>query len=163
MLPVLKVSLTHIMCSISVCQMHKETAEWLNECVLMNFFTKNKSLNLRYQQDAQEFLSILLDCLHEDLNRITNKPYILLEEQKPTESDLEASQRFWDLHKRRENSIIVDLFHGQFKSKITCSACGKSSITYEPFIFLGLPIPQNHNQEIIHFFLEINGNFSRLN
>ena len=44
MLPVLKVSLTHIMCSISVCQMHKETAEWLNECVLMNFFTKNKSL-----------------------------------------------------------------------------------------------------------------------
>ena len=44
MLPVLKVSLTHIMCSVSVCQMHKETAEWLNECVLVYFFTKNKSL-----------------------------------------------------------------------------------------------------------------------
>ena len=116
------------------------------------FFTKNKSLNLRSQQDAQEFLSILLDCLHEDLNRITNKPYILLEEQKPTETDLEASKRFWDLYKKRENSIIVDLFHGQFKSKITCLSCNKSSITYEPFIFLGLPIPQKHNQEIIKFF-----------
>ena len=44
MLPVLKVSLTHIMCSISVCQIHEETAEWLNECVLMNFFTENRSL-----------------------------------------------------------------------------------------------------------------------
>ena len=43
-LPVLRVSLTHIMCSISVCQMNEETAEWLNECLMMNFFTKNKTL-----------------------------------------------------------------------------------------------------------------------
>ena len=119
---------------------------------IRTFFTKNKSLNLRNQQDAQEFLSLLLDSLHEDLNRITNKPYVLLEEQKETESDLEASKRFWDLYKKRENSIIVDLFHGQFKSKITCLTCNKSSITYEPFIFLGLPIPQKHDQEIIKFF-----------
>ena len=116
------------------------------------FFTNNKSLNLRHQQDAQEFLSILLDCLHEDLNRITNKPYILLEEQKDNENDSEASQRFWNLYKKRENSIIVDLFHGQFKSKIICSGCGKSSITYEPFIFLGLPIPSYHQQIFVKFF-----------
>ena len=116
------------------------------------FFTYNKSLNLRHQQDAQEFLSILLDCLHEDLNRITNKPYFLLEEQKDNENDFDASNRFWDLYKKRENSIIVDLFHGQFKSKIICSSCNKSSITYEPFIFLGLPIPQHQNQKIIQFY-----------
>ena len=119
---------------------------------LRTFFRNNKSLNLHNQQDAQEFLSILLDCLHEDLNRITNKPYILLEEQKDNESDSEASERFWTLHKKREDSIIVDLFHGQYQSKITCSTCGKSSITYEPFVFLGLPIPQQHNQEIIKIF-----------
>ena len=116
------------------------------------FFTYNKSLNLRHQQDAQEFLSILLDCLHEDLNRITNKPYFSLEEQKDNESDFDASNRFWDLYKKRENSIIVDLFHGQFKSKIICSTCKKSSITYEPFIFLGLPIPQHREQKIIKFY-----------
>jgi len=116
------------------------------------FFTYNKSLNLRHQQDAQEFLSILLDCLHEDLNRITNKPYFLLEEQKDNENDFDASKRFWDLYKKRENSIIVDLFHGQFQSKIICSTCNKSSITYEPFIFLGLPIPQHRIQKIIQFF-----------
>ena len=116
------------------------------------FFSKNKSLNLRNQQDAQEFLSILLDCLHEDLNRISKKSYVLLEEQKETETDSEASKRFWNLYKQREDSIIVDLFHGQFKSKITCSTCNKSSITYDPFIFLGLPIPQHLNQEIIKFY-----------
>ena len=34
------------------------------------------------QQDSHEFLSLFLDNLHEDLNRISNKPYIDLEEQK---------------------------------------------------------------------------------
>ena len=43
-LPLLRVSLAHIMCSIHVCQMHEETAEWVNECLVMNFFTENKTL-----------------------------------------------------------------------------------------------------------------------
>ena len=44
MLPVLRVSLTHIVCSKGGCQMHEEIAEWLSECLLMNLFMKNKSL-----------------------------------------------------------------------------------------------------------------------
>ena len=40
----LSVSLTHIVCSIHVCQMHEETAEWVNEGLLMNFFTENKTV-----------------------------------------------------------------------------------------------------------------------
>ena len=116
------------------------------------FFRRNKSLKVSHQQDAQEFLSILLDYLHEDLNRINKKPYAILEEQKETESDSEASQRFWDKYKERENSIIVDLFQGQYRSKITCLDCARTSKIYEPFIFLDLPIPQYHNQVIIKFY-----------
>jgi ubiquitin carboxyl-terminal hydrolase 4/11/15 len=119
---------------------------------IKTFFRNNKSLNLRGQQDAQEFLSILLDSLHEDLNRITSKPYIELEEQTENENDFEASARWWDCYKKREDSIIIDLFHGQFKSKITCLDCKKTSITYDPFIFLGLPIPNKKEQTIIKFF-----------
>ena len=44
LLPLLSVSLTHIVCSIHVCHMHEKTAEWVNECLLMNFFTENKTL-----------------------------------------------------------------------------------------------------------------------
>ena len=32
------------------------------------------------------------------------------------EDDETASKRWWDYHKSREDSIIVDLFHGQYKS-----------------------------------------------
>ena len=118
------------------------------------FYKNNKSLNLRGQQDAQEFLSILLDSLHEDLNRITNKPYLELEEQKLNENDYDASKRYWDYYKKREDSIIIDLFHGQFKSKIICSKCKKCSITYDPFIFFGVPIPHPNQQIIIKFFFK---------
>jgi hypothetical protein len=120
---------------------------------IIQFIKNNKSLNVNSQQDAQEFLSLLLDSLHEDLNRITNKPYIELEEQKENEYDVDASKRWWDCHKKREDSIIIDLFHGQFKSKITCLNCTKPSISYEPYLFLGLPIPQfMKEQKIIKFF-----------
>ena len=118
---------------------------------LRTFFKINKSLYAGMQHDAQEFLSILLDNLHEDLNRITKKHYAILEEQKKNETDEEASERFWTYHKMREDSIIVDLFHGQFKSKISCVDCGNLSINYEPFIFLGLPIPEKKNRMIIKF------------
>ena len=118
---------------------------------LRTFFRINQNLNAGNQHDAQEFLSIILDYLHEDLNRINKKPYYQLDEQKENETDKEASERFWNFHKKREDSIIVDLFHGQFKSKITCAQCGKLSVNYEPYIFLGLPIPEKKNRMIIKF------------
>ena len=93
------------------------------------------------QNDAHEFISIFLDNLHEDLNRISNKPYAELTEQKEGETDEEASARFWKCHKQREDSIIVDLFYGQYKSTITCPYCSNKHITYDPFSSIGLSIP----------------------
>ena len=103
------------------------------------------------QQDSQEFLLAVLDNLHEDLNRITNKKYMELKEQKEGESDEEASKRWWDYHKSRENSIIVDLFQGQFKSTIKCGMCGNRSISYDSYMNLGLPIPTKDTQDQIKF------------
>ena len=106
------------------------------------FHNFKKQFTRYRQQDAQEFLSILLDQLHEDLNRISNKPYIELLEKQPDEDDISASKRWWDLHKKREDSIIIDLFNGQLKSETICQVCNKSSITYDPFMFLCLPLPK---------------------
>ena len=105
-------------------------------------FRESKKDLLYGQQDSQEFLSLLLDQLHEDLNRISNKPYIELFEKQENETENQASKRWWEIHKKREDSIIVDLFNGQFRSEITCSVCKKSSITYDPFMFLSLPMPK---------------------
>ena len=107
----------------------------------INFCRKTGLFLNSEQQDSQEFLLAVLDNLHEDLNRITNKKYMELQEQQKGESDESASKRWWDYYLSRENSIIVDLFQGQFKSTIQCSICGNSSISYDTYMNLGLPIP----------------------
>ena len=117
----------------------------------INFCRKTKLFCNSEQQDSQEFLLALLDNLHEDLNRITNKKYMELQEQQKGESDEEASKRWWDYYQSRDNSIIIDLFQGQYKSTIKCCKCKKASISYDTFLNLGLPIPDENTQKQIKF------------
>ena len=103
------------------------------------------------QQDSQELMNFLLDGIHEDLNQVSEKPYKEIEEKKLNETDEEAAKRFWDFHRLRNDSIIVDLFHGQYKSTITCPKCSRVSTTFDPFTTVGIPIPRQ--QAIDIFFL----------
>jgi ubiquitin carboxyl-terminal hydrolase 4/11/15 len=100
------------------------------------------------QQDSNEFMSIFLDYLNEDLNSVSKKEYIELDEKKDSETDEECSKRFWDANLKRNDSIVTDLFCGQFKSTITCPKCKRVSITFEPFYSINLPIKgrKKHNK-----------------
>lgn len=94
----------------------------------------------RSQHDCQEFLSILLDLLHEDLNQITSKPYIELHDSDGR-PDVVVANEAWEAHLRREQSIIVDLFTGQLRSSLKCLTCGTVSSRFDAFTCLQLPIP----------------------
>lgn len=98
------------------------------------------------QQDSQEFLSWLLDALHEDLNRIYHKPYCEKPELKDEDIEnpsaiIDLALTCWDQHKQRNDSIIVDLFTGMYQSTLVCPDCSKTSITFDPFNDLTLPLP----------------------
>lgn len=56
----------------------------------------------------QELLAFLLDGLHEDLNRVKNKPYILSKDADGR-PDEEVADEYWANHKARNDSIIVDV------------------------------------------------------
>ena len=103
--------------------------------------SKNRKFLGYNQQDSNEFMTVFLELLSEDLNKATKKVYRELYEQKNEETDLQAAQRFWSLHKERNNSIITDLFHGLLKCIITCPKCKFKNITYDPFNTLTLTIP----------------------
>jgi ubiquitin carboxyl-terminal hydrolase 4/11/15 len=92
------------------------------------------------QHDSQELLGFLLDGLHEDLNRIKQKPYIEIGDSDDKPDEVLANE-LWDIHKKRNDSIIVDLFQGQFKSTVICPKCSYVSITFDPFMYLSLPLP----------------------
>ena len=99
------------------------------------------------QQDSNEFMSVFLDYLNEDLNKTTKKEYVELHEKGENETDAQAAKRFWDINLKRNDSIITDLFCGQFKSTITCPECGWINITFDPFDTINLPLltqPRRH-------------------
>ncbi|OTA01799.1 ubiquitin carboxyl-terminal hydrolase, putative [Trichoderma parareesei] len=110
------------------------------------------------QQDSQEFLGFLLDALQEDLSRIKKKPYI----EKPDSTDdminnpeaiKEMADKVWDITRKRDDSVIADLFTGMYKSTLKCPECGKISITFDPFNNLTLPLPvENMWSKTVKFF-----------
>ncbi|CAO2144099.1 unnamed protein product [Urochloa humidicola] len=91
------------------------------------------------QHDSQELLAFLLDGLHEDLNRVKHRPYINSVEADGR-SDEEVADEYWANHIARNNSIIVDVCQGQYKSTLVCPVCGKVSVTFDPFMYLSLPL-----------------------
>lgn len=117
------------------------------------------------QHDSQEFLTFLLDALHEDLNRVLTKPNN--EPLPEREAELEklpqqiASEQEWEIYRMRNDSLIVDYFQGQFRNRMECLTCHhvsndsileplrradkrhtlQTSTTYNSFMYLSLPIP----------------------
>ncbi|ORX50361.1 hypothetical protein BCR36DRAFT_583477 [Piromyces finnis] len=100
-----------------------------------------------HQHDCQEFIASLLDGLHEDINRVPVKKFEEYPDMNNME-DMEAAKTSWDLHIRRENSIIVDLFYGQYRSINICKTCDTKRLNFEPFVYLTLPIPENQEIEV---------------
>ena len=58
-----------------------------------------------------------MDALHEDQNRVINKPYIELPDNQGRPDETVAVEA-WEAHLARNASIITDYFHGQFKVNI---------------------------------------------
>lgn len=98
------------------------------------------------QHDAQEFMSFFLDAVHEDLNKNKDRPKInyndddvnaekelfnasdLANDEKRREIQIVMKQKaddMWKQYRLFNNSIIIDLFCGQFKSIISCPDCSK--------------------------------------
>ena len=92
------------------------------------------------QHDAQELMQFVLDGLHEDLNRVLQKPYVedVDEAGRP---DSEASAAAWERFLARNRSVVVDYFAGQQKSSLVCPRCARLSVKFDPYTMLTLPLP----------------------
>jgi hypothetical protein len=110
------------------------------------------------QHDAQEVLAFLLDGLSEDLNLVTEKPYIEYPDSNDR-PDSELAEIWWKNHNMRDNSVIQTLFSGQFKSIISCE-CKYTSARFEPFMFLTLPLPEETTRPITVYVMTLENSFA---
>ncbi|KKY23376.1 putative ubiquitin c-terminal hydrolase [Diplodia seriata] len=114
------------------------------------------------QQDSQEFLSFLVDGLHEDLNRIIKKPYIENPDSDDnTYKDPEAikalGEKYRENHRARNDSVAMDLFNGFYKNTMVCPECDKVSITFDPYSSLTLQMPIEKNWQHSIYFVPLVG------
>jgi ubiquitin carboxyl-terminal hydrolase 8 len=124
------------------------------------------------QHDSQEFLAFLLDGLHEDLNRVLIRPDPIpmtpaREAELNTLPTQIAGEKEWQIYKKRNDSLVVDLFQGQYRSRMECQTCHQvrifflsaiflvgwlrltmtlirflqTSTTFDAFMYLSLPVP----------------------
>jgi ubiquitin carboxyl-terminal hydrolase 4/11/15 len=105
------------------------------------------------QHDSQELIAYLLDGLHEDLNKVKDKPVVELQEANGRPDDVVA-QEAWNHHLMRNRSVIVDLFQGQLKSTLKCPDCQRISIKFDPFMYLSVPIPHTSTVVINVIFMD---------
>lgn len=94
------------------------------------------------QQDAQELLIFLLDGLHEDVNRAEYPRVVVPEVESDGRPDDVVAQEAWTGHLKRNNSRIVELFQFQIRSEVECPVCGNVSVTFDPIMYLSLPVPK---------------------
>uniref|UniRef100_A0A803SXX1 Ubiquitin carboxyl-terminal hydrolase n=1 Tax=Anolis carolinensis TaxID=28377 RepID=A0A803SXX1_ANOCA len=67
-----------------------------------------------------------------------------------------VAKEAWENHRLRNDSIIVDIFHGLFKSTLVCPKCSKVSVTFDPFCYLTLPLPmkKDRTMEVLFVFAD---------
>ena len=112
-----------------------------------------------YQHDCQEFCQFLMDGLHEDLNRVQNKPYVE-ELEGFGMKDEDAAVESWRKHLLRHDSIVVDHCQGMHRSHLTCPRCGRESIKFDVFSSISVPLATNKDgspvqlEDCLELFME---------
>lgn len=113
------------------------------------------------QHDSGELVNYLLDGLHEDLNRVKQKPLVETKDYDGRADEVIAKEA-WDGFTKRNQSVIVDLMYGQYKSKLDCPNpnCKHQSIQFDPFLVCSLPI-KNNNAKNLELTVVVNHVFSK--
>eukprot|EP00746_Dinoflagellata_sp_MGD_P139412 gnl/MRDRNA2_/MRDRNA2_72878_c0_seq2.p1 gnl/MRDRNA2_/MRDRNA2_72878_c0~~gnl/MRDRNA2_/MRDRNA2_72878_c0_seq2.p1 ORF type:complete len:870 (-),score=165.90 gnl/MRDRNA2_/MRDRNA2_72878_c0_seq2:427-3036(-) len=94
------------------------------------------------QHDAQEVLTLILDELHEDVNRAPYPRPIVEDPKTAGRQDADIAQEAWLGNLKRNNSRIVDIFQFQIRSEIVFPDADDKSLKFDPMMYLSLPVPK---------------------
>lgn len=100
------------------------------------------------QHDCHELLGVLLDSLHEDLSRGSGQQStISLKNPEKGQENTQAEQQWKDLQ-GPHGSAISDLLGGQTKTTLICKECKDTTVLFELFLHIAVPIPVSMTQAL---------------
>ncbi|ODM93227.1 Ubiquitin carboxyl-terminal hydrolase 11 [Orchesella cincta] len=70
-------------------------------------------------------------------------------------SPVQKAQEYWEKYMKENNTVVASTFQGMFKSAVTCSECSFISETFEPFMYLSLPIPRVMEKQLSVTFISM--------
>jgi ubiquitin C-terminal hydrolase len=96
--------------------------------------------NERSEQDAMEFITDLLDLIHEEIKI-----------KRRSKNDTLDGYQKWQIE---NESIVTNLFFCKIVSSIVCSECQNSRSIYEPCLYLPVPVPlkKEYYNDIVLFY-----------
>jgi len=59
-----------------------------------------------------------------------------------------VAQEAWKTYLSRNQSKVVDLMQAQYRSELVCPDCGRVSVTFDPYMFLSVPLPTEKHKVI---------------
>ena len=121
---------------------------WGNEFTAVAPIKFRKTIVKKYKmfggtehQDSHEFLTTLIDNLHEDLNCAKHSKYRRRGSSFDHLNAHERSVRTLAEYKLSNQSPLMDIFLGQVRSTVTCGICSHSNPSFDTSWQISLPLP----------------------
>ncbi|EDR26078.1 ubiquitin specific protease, putative [Entamoeba dispar SAW760] len=119
------------------------------------FINLTQQFNDKDQHDAMEYLTYLLGCLHESVNRNSGcgLPYLEI----PNESLKIIAQNAWKEFNTLNQSIVTDSFTVMTKNKVQCTSCNHIRYLMNPSNIVLVPLPSEKFKVINFTVVPMNG------
>jgi ubiquitin C-terminal hydrolase/Ca2+-binding EF-hand superfamily protein len=93
------------------------------------------------QQDASEFIGKLVEGISEDLNKVTEKPYVCDPDEDGRPDHL-LGEEHWNRFVTREDHPVTHALTGQMISTMFSEETGERKVTFESFTNILVPLPK---------------------
>lgn len=114
------------------------------------FGSRFKDFENNDQQDAQEFLMFLLNCLHDDLN--TNSQMRVSHRESMSAKTFEQVRNYnLSFYNRHNKSLISTIFHGFHYEEIICDSCKSKTYKFEDFLMKHLQVPPESPKLFVYY------------
>ena len=58
------------------------------------------------------------------------------------------ADRYWEKYLAKNKTVVAHSFQGQFKNTVICGFCNHVSVSFEPFMYLSVPLPRAVERQV---------------